>query len=81
MNKRAAKAELLPHSAGQLLCRPIGKGGKSRTFQELFDPPLALLARLAKQPSKELDIFLNAEIGIEVFAELCVPKTLSALMR
>jgi hypothetical protein len=69
VNERAAESELLPHAARQVPGRPVGEGRKSRALQELPNPPFALLAGLAEQPGKELDILLHAQVGIEILAK------------
>ena len=69
VDQRAAQPELLPHAAGQLLCRPIGERREAGAVEQFGDAPLALVARLPEQAAEELDVLAHAEVGIEVLAE------------
>ena len=41
VDQRAAKAELLPHPARQLLCRAVGERREPGAVEQLGDAPLA----------------------------------------
>ena len=69
VNERAAEAELLPHAARQFLRRPVGEGREPGAVQKLGNPPIALGARLPEHAAEEFDVFADAEVGIEVFAQ------------
>ncbi len=69
MDETAAKPELLPHAAGQLLRRTIGKGRQPGALEKLGDSHVPLGTGLSEQPAEKLDILADAEIRIEVLAQ------------
>ena len=69
VDQRAAKSELLLHSARQFFRRTVGKRRKPGAVEKLGDAALPFGTGLSEQAAKELDVFADAKIGIEVFAE------------
>ena len=69
VDQRAAKAELLPHAARQLLRRAVGERREPGAVEQLGDALLPLGGGLPEQAAEELDVLADAEIGIEVLAE------------
>ena len=69
MDQSAAQAQLLSHPPRQLLCRPIGERRQSRALQQLRNPRAALGPALSEQLTEELDVLLDAQVGIEISAQ------------
>ena len=57
------------HSARQFFSGTVGKRRKPGARDQFGDAALPFGAGLSKQAAEEFDIFADAEIGIEVFAE------------
>ncbi|OPY84625.1 MAG: hypothetical protein A4E72_02136 [Syntrophus sp. PtaU1.Bin208] len=69
VNQGAAEAQLLLHAAGELACGTVGKGGQPRRREQLANPPLALLAAMAEEPSEKIGVLKDGKRWIEVFAQ------------
>ena len=69
VNEAAAKAELLPHAAGQLSRQAVGKRRKAGAVEKLGDSFVPLGWRLPEQAAKKLDVLADREIGVEVLAQ------------
>ena len=69
VDQRAAQPELLPHAARQFLRRTVGEWRKPGAVEQFGDalPPFG--AGLSEQAAEKLDVFADAEIGIEVLAQ------------
>ena len=65
----AAQAELLLHAAGQLAGGAVGKGGEAGGLQQVGDAAPALRGVEAEEAAEELEVFGDAEFGVEVAAE------------
>ena len=69
MDQAAAKAELLPHAAGQFFRRTVGKWREAGALEQLGDLRVPLGARLSEQAAEELDVLAHAEVGVEILAQ------------
>ena len=69
VDQRAAQAELLPHAAGELFRRTIGKLREPCALQKLGNPPFAFGPRLSENTREELDVLADAEVRIEILPE------------
>ena len=69
MDQRAAQAELLFHPARQLACRSMAKRRQPGAQQQFVDPSRAFYGGLVEQAGEEVDVFGDAELGIEVAAK------------
>ena len=69
MNQRAAQAEFLLHAPGQLACRALQEFEQASGLGELIDPLAALCGAMTEQAREELQILLDRERRIQVFAQ------------
>ncbi|MNF53637.1 hypothetical protein D3C84_350370 [compost metagenome] len=69
MDQRAAQAQLLFHAAGQLACRALGELQQVGGEQQIVHALLAVGFRQAEQRGKELDVFADRQLGIQVAAQ------------
>ncbi len=57
MDERAAETELLPHAAGELFRRPVGKGRKAGAFEQKLHPRLPLGTRAGRRDGRRIRYF------------------------
>ena len=69
MNQRAAQAEFLLHAPGQLACRALQEFEQASGLGQLIDPLAALCGAMTEQAREELQILLDRERRIQVFAQ------------
>ena len=69
MNQRAAQAEFLLHAPGQLACRALQEFEQASGLSQFVDPLAALCGAMTEQAREELQILLDRERRIQVFAQ------------
>ena len=66
MDKGAAEADFLFHPAGEFAGGAVGEGGEAGRVQEALDARAAFAAVKTEEAGVEVDVFVNAEGGVEV---------------
>ncbi len=69
VNQGAAQAELLLHAAGELARRTPREGCKAGGLKQLGNTPLPLCRAVAEKATEEVDILMDREGVIEIFAK------------
>ena len=66
VDEGAAEADFLFHPAGEFAGGAVGEGGEAGCIQEAPDARAAFAALKAEEAGVEVDVFVNAEGGVEV---------------
>ncbi|OQA54648.1 MAG: hypothetical protein BWY42_01661 [Candidatus Omnitrophica bacterium ADurb.Bin277] len=69
VDKCAAKPHFLLHTSGKLPCGTRGKRTETCSLEEFRNPGLAFCRRKAEKPGHKINIVVNTQLEIEVFAE------------
>ncbi len=66
VDEGAAEADFLFHPAGEFAGGAVGEGGEAGRVQEALDARTAFAAFKAEEAGVEVDVFVNAEGGVEI---------------
>ena len=69
VNQRAAEANLLFHSAGELARGPVGERTQAGGVEQVPDARLSLGVGHAKQSREEVDVLENAQLEVQILAQ------------